>query len=45
MSTIPYENQTQDWDTPRPDQEWNNRPPPVARGGGGSTEEAPRWQR
>lgn len=22
MSTIPYENQTQDWDTPRPDQEW-----------------------
>jgi hypothetical protein len=22
MSTIPYENQTQDWDNPRPDQEW-----------------------
>src|ERR1700733_12384259 len=22
MSTIPYENQTQEWDTPRPDQEW-----------------------
>lgn len=22
MSTIPYENQTHDWDNPRPDQEW-----------------------